>query len=492
MVLSFRLRGLFTLVTLGWICLCVAGCATRDRVEFSPSRPPAQFSEGGSESPPPKWWSTFGDAELDRQISLSMEGSFPLEAARQRILAAQALARREAADLALQVDGTIDARSAFQTNGPNVTDLGLGLNASYQVDIWGEIGSRIEAQWLRASAAEADQQVVALLLAADVASTWFSLIEAHAQAVLLEEQIRTNTTGLQLQEARFGLGQIRSADVLRQRQLVESTQQQAVIVQTRIEILEHLMAILQGVPPQNAAYSPGDQLPELPPLPSTGLPSNLLNRRPDIQRDYLALWAADRDLASAVSRQYPRLNLAASLETVTESPEDLFRDWAGSFVGQMIAPLLNGGRLRADVERNAAVVRQRFSEFSQTVLEAYREVEDALTREKYQVQQIQSLESQAELARQSSVQLREQYLIGDVEYLDVLSSITQEQSLRRQALSAKLDLVLNRISLYLALSGGFDGQVACPQLILIVPPEKNKTRDRMRIEPLPLPTPADE
>ncbi len=439
-----------------------AGCAGKDSAVNLPTQTPPPFTESGKVPLKEFWWTTFDDQQLNQHVDIALRGNFDLEGALQRIFQAQSIARREASDLVPDVNGIASAESTVRTDGPNTARWVLGLDAAYQVDLWGEIGSRVDAQWLRASATEADFNVVALTLSADVARTWYSLIEANAQIELLDEQIETNLTGLKLQEARFGLGQIRSADVLRQRQLVESTREQRIVVLSRIETLEHLLAVLQGQPPQESSYSPGSQLPELPPLPDTGLPSQLLNRRPDIRRDFLALWAADRDLASAVSAQYPRLNLAGSFTTVAESPENLFREWAFSVAGQIIAPLIDGGQRRAEVDRNVATVRLRFTEFSQTVLLAYQEVEDALARETFQLQRIEKLETQAELAHQASIQLREQYLIGESEYLDVLSSIQQEQSLQRTVLSARLDLILNRIALYLALAGDFDPQDAYP------------------------------
>ncbi len=307
----------------------------------------------------------------------------------------------------------------------------------------------------RAEATCFDYQAFALTLSAEIARNWFSLIEANAQVELLDEQIKINRRGLEIQESRFGLGLIRSADVLRQRQLLESTLEQAVVAKARIEVLEHQLAVLLGEMPQIASFETGSELPEMPPLPNAGVPSELLNRRPDVLRDYYAFEAADRDLASAISAQYPRISLTGAVQNIAEKPETIFRDWFTSIGGQLIAPLLDGGQRRAEVERTSAVVVQRFNEYAQTMLIAFREVEDSLAREKYQLQRIERIEEQVKLAGQASDQLREQYLIGDAEYLDVLSASTTQQSLQRQLLSAQLELVLIRVSLYLALAGDF-------------------------------------
>lgn len=436
--------------------LGLSGCVNREATVVPPIPSPPPFSSSGDVDLPDRWWTAFEDPTLDGQIDRAFDGNFTLDAALQRLRAARALTRREASDLWPDVIGVGEVENEFRSGGQDQSFISLGLDAAYQVDLWGEIESRVEAQRLRASATYADYHAVALTLSAEVARTWFSLIEAHAQLALLNEQLETNRTGLELQEARFGLGQIRSADVLRQRQLVESTLEQATVVQSRVEVLEHRLAVLQGRPPQEAVYDTGIELPSLPPLPDTGLPSELLHRRPDVRRDFLAFQAADRDLAAAVSAQYPRISLSASVTTAAESPEDLFRNWFVSIGSQLIAPLIDGGQRRAEVDRTAAVVRELFNEYGQTVLIAFREVEDNLARERYLLDRIDHLNAQLELARQASVQLREQYLIGETNYLDVLSAITEEQRLQRETLSARLDLVLVRIGLYSALAGGFD------------------------------------
>ncbi|MCA9129401.1 MAG: TolC family protein, partial [Planctomycetales bacterium] len=288
---------------------------------------------------------------------------------------------------------------------------------------------------------------------------WYALIEAHAQLELLEKQTETNRNGLKAVELRFEFGGGGSANVLRQRQLIQSTLEQMVVVRSSIEVLEHQLAVLTGQPPQNAAYSPGSLLPELPPLPYSGLPSQLLQRRPDVQADFLAMAAADRDLAAAVLDQYPRLNLASSLVNAAENPATLFRDWFLSVGGQLIGPILDGGQRRAEVSRRQAIVCQRFNEYRQTILIALQEVEDGLALERFQVERIGKLQTQVELAEQASELLEKQFITGDASYLDILSAVQSQQRLQRAMLSARLDLILIRIGLYLALAGDFDTRV---------------------------------
>jgi NodT family efflux transporter outer membrane factor (OMF) lipoprotein len=334
--------------------------------------------------------------------------------------------------------------------------LRLGLTATYEVDLWGRIRSGIEAERYRSRATYADYRTAALSLSAEVVRTWYQLTEARNQLDLVEEQIETNETVLSLLKSRFGSGQIRSVDILRQRQLTESTREQRIVAESRIRVLEHQLAVLLGRPPREKINYIQTQLPELPPLPATGLPVELVRRRPDVQRAYSLLRAADRDLAVAISNKYPRLSLTGSVSTASDNASNLFDDWARSFAGNLLAPIFYGGELSAEVDRTEAITKQRLYEYGQTVLISFQEVEDALILEKKQIERINSLEEQIGLARQTLQQLRLEFFNGISNYLDVLTALISEQQLRRDLLAANLLLLEYRIALYRALAGGFE------------------------------------
>lgn len=451
-----RANGMAIVFCLALTLSAWTGCASKGPMPtFSTSSLPP-ISESGATIAPDRWWVSFEDGGLDREVNRALGGNYDLAVALSRLRAAQALTRREASDLFADLNGFVADANTFGP-GPNQTRISWGLDAAYQVDLWGKIRSRVDAERLRAEATRADYHAVALSLAAEIARTWFALIEAYAQLELLDEQEETNRNGLAAVEVRYReTGEGGSPNVLRQRQLVQSTLEQRVIVQASIEVLEHQLAVLTGQPPQLATYSPGSVLPSLPPLPFAGLPSELLQRRPDVRATYLALAAADRDLAAAVLDQYPRLDLSASLVNSAEHPETLFRDWFFSIGGQLLGPILDGGQRRAEVDRRRALVCQRFNEYRQTILVALQEVEDNLALERYQLERIEKLQTQVEFADQAAKQLLQYFITGEANYLDVLSANQSEQRLQRSLLSARLELILIRIGLYLALAGDFD------------------------------------
>lgn len=467
-------QGLLLLAVFGLV-----GCASKGPLPTYATSSLPPLSESGQTVAPDRWWTSFEDEGLNREVNLALGENFDLAVALQRLRAAQALTRRETSDLFPDLNGFFGNQNTFGP-GPNDSRINWGLDAAYQVDLWGQIRSRIEAERLRSEATRSDYHAVALTLSAEISRTWFALIEAYAQLELLDAQVETNEKGLKAVELRYAeIGEGGSPNVLRQRQLVQSTLEQIIVVKADIEVLEHRLAVLTGQPPQTAAYLTGSVFPDLPPLPFTGLPSELLQRRPDVRANLLALAAADQDLAAAVLDQYPRLDLTASLVNSAESPETLFRDWFLSIGGQLLGPILDGGQRRAEVERRRALVCERFNAYRQSILIALQEVEDGLALERYQIERIEKLETQVELAEKASEQLLQFFITGEATYLDVLSANQSQQRLQRALLSARLDLILIRVGLYLALAGDFDTR---PIATLYLPSDVPQVPSELLIE----------
>lgn len=441
-----------------WVVLALPSCSPRAVDARLPLEAPPAFSNSGEASIPDKWWTAFEDPQLAALVDTALANNFNLKTAWQRLLAARAVVDRESSFLVPDFDVSIQGGASFPqpdfVGGENVR---LGLGSQYEVDLWGRIRSRVDAERFRAEASRADYQAGALSLSAEIVRAWYQLAEARSQIQLVQEQVETNEQILSLIRARFGSGQVRSVDILRQQQLVEASREQQVIAESRAAVIKHRLAVLLGSSPQQTPGLTPDSLPGLPPLPETGIPVELVQRRPDVQAAFHRLQAADRGLAAAISNKYPRLSLNASMQLRANEIDKVFENWAWSIAGNLLAPILYGGELRAEVDRNEAVKNQRLYEYGQAVLTAFREVEDALIQEQKQGERIQVLEEQLRLARQTYQQLRTGYFNGTTDYLDVLTALNQEQQLRRDILSANLALLEFRIALYRALAGGVEG-----------------------------------
>ena len=442
---------------LAGFCAGLLGCAAQTETQ-APVEPPNQFSASGDQGLPDRWWTAFESDSLSALVDSATTANFTLRSAWQRLQAAEAVVERESGALYpdLEASGRAERRGGTEDAFAEGGNFEVGLSTVYEVDLWGRIRERVKAEEFRARATRAEYQTAVLSVSAEVVRTWVQLAEARSQVALIDRQVETNETVLNLVKNRFEAGQVRSVDVLRQRQLVEATRERRTVVESEAQVLEHRLAVLLGRSPQADLDVVPDSLPDLPPLPETGVPADLLQRRPDVQSALNRLRAADQDLAAAISDQYPRITLSASGSTIADSATDLFETWAYSFAGNLLAPIFRGGALRAEVDRSEAVRTQRLYEYGQTMLTAFQEVEDALVREQKQRQQIQQLESQVDLARQSYEQLRLQYLNGTTDYLDVLTALDEVQQLRRDLLSARLLLVEDRIALYRALAGAVE------------------------------------
>ncbi len=279
--------------------------------------------------------------------------------------------------------------------------------------------------------------------------------------VLLEEQIETNETLLSLIQSRFASGQAGAADVLRQQQLVERTRGDLSLSRSRYEVLAHLLATLEGVPATRPPPAMPPALVDLPPLPDAGVPAESLRRRPDVEAAWRRVDAADRDLAAAVADRFPRVDLSAAAVLGGAGFQVLFLDRVASLAADLTAPLLDGGRRRAQIDADAATKRERLHLYRDTVLQGLREVEDALAEERRQREFLASLDRQHELAVQVVDTLLNRYGQGASPYLDVLAAVQSEQSLTLALVSAKRRLLELRIELCRALAGSWSPKAAC-------------------------------
>ncbi len=441
----------------GYMVVSFTRCAPKAAKSMLPLKTPDRFTYSGNQELPEKWWTSFEDERLNGLVDVALDSNFTLLAAWERFQAAEAVADRESSFLLPDVEAFFSAgRSYPEPDFRGGENQQIGLSTVYEIDLWGRIRSQVQAERYRAEASLTDFQAAAISLSAEITLTWYQLMAAWGQLTLAQEQVATNEDILSLIIARFGSGQIRGVDILRQKQLVEATREQQIFMESQIQVLEHQLAVLLGAPPQDEiAYTP-DSLPRLPPLPQTGIPVELVRRRPDVKSAFYRLHAADREVASAISARYPRLSINVSASARANEAEDLFKDWAYSLGANLVAPLFYGGRLSAEIDRTKSVKQQLLYEYGQTVLIAFREVEDALIQERKQQERIQVLEEQVRLAQQTYQQLRIEYFNGMSDYLAVLTAINQEQQLQRNLISARMTLLDFRIALYRALAGGFE------------------------------------
>lgn len=411
------------------------------------------YSEGGAEDRgrPPEWWKSFDDPLLDELVRSSFAGNFTLKEGLARIRQARAAYEQAHSQLPPAVDGTVTETSRWSSGDGNESAFSADLGLSWEMDIWKRLSSAEKAALLELEASKDDLQASALLLSAQIADTYFSLLEQKLQLDLLAKQIELNETFLELTTLRFINGASSIVDIYQQRQQLAAIRAQVPLVRSNARAFQHRLYVLLGKVPSEEPLQLGDELPEVPPLPALGLPSDLLLNRPDLRRIHNQLVAADYRVAEAVADRLPRFRLGGSAGYQTGSlvKEGLFL----SLIAEAVAPVLDWGERRSEVDRRKAVVSEQLALYTQAYLTAVEEVENALWQERQQAVLISELNDQLLVARANLNETRNRYMQGLSDYLPVLTALQTLQGLERDVLFRTRQAIQVRILLYRALGG---------------------------------------
>jgi NodT family efflux transporter outer membrane factor (OMF) lipoprotein len=448
-----------------WLTLCVllSLSISCQRKIIIPAGIPETFSQTGTEKLPEKWWTALDDPKLSELIETALKGNLNLQATWDRLEQSRAIARKSGADLKPSVDATAGFTQSMTKAGgkdANFTDqFSLGVVASYEVDLWGRVSSASKVAEQDLLVSQEDLHASAISLSAEVATVWYKLVEQRGQIALLKKQIKNHEDHLEIVTIRFRQGQVSSTDVLQQRQSLEAAREAKIRVESNAKISEHRLAVLMGKAPGTISIPEDNGIPNLPPLPETGLPAHLLHRRPDIISAYLKVRAADYRIAVAIANRYPRISLSASISTTGSSDTGdarLFENWLATLAGNLLLPIFDAGSRAAEVDRTKAARSELFYRYGEATLNALKEVEDALIRERHQITRLESLDKQYELSVKSVGLTRERYTHGVTDFLRFLTTLLNHHSLERNRLTSKRELVEYRINLYRALGGSWE------------------------------------
>ncbi len=409
------------------------------------------------------WWTDFNSQDLNKLIKKALTTNFDIAKAWATLRQSEASARQARASLFPTLDGSgsIETqRNSVQTstsaNRQESTSesYGLGLAASYEVDLWGRVNADQEAELLRLQATAYDLETARMTVAASVATAWASLLGNRAELSVVLDQIAINADIAELQHIRFMNGLSTSLDVLQQQEALASLKAAVPNIEQECIILRNELAILQGVLPSTGiAIDEKASLPAIGAIPAVGLPIQLLDARPDIQAAWARLEAADWDVTKARANRYPTLNLSASMLFNAAESSLLFTNWIAALAGAVSVPILDGGALAAEVERSRAVVDELIQSYAKTVATAMQEVGDALATEQGEKATLQRLQEQLTFATATRDEARNSYLGGATDFLNYITQLKNVQSLERSIVQQETKLVQARISLNRTLGG---------------------------------------
>jgi len=445
----------------------VVGCSANINQFTVPVTPADKFSSDGIIPIADKWWLAFEDPALNQLIDQALNHNFDLRVAYDRLAQARANAKKTGAELIPQLNGSFGANQSYiesNSSRSTVNDFSAGFAASYELDLWGRIRFGMHAAELDERAAQQDIQIAAISLSAEVTSTWYKLIDQRLQLALLDKQIKVNQDNVNILFTRFKLGQARAADVFQQKQLLQASIGDKTTVLANLKNFEYQLATLLGQPVNTLTLSDKQQFPLLPSKPSTGLSSDLIQRRPDIKKAYLKVQAADQRIASAIADRFPKISLSASFNSNTPDLQSLFNNWLATLAGNLVLPIIDGNRRVAEVERNQAIFSETVNQYGAVILTALQEVETALIQEQQQSLLVTSIDKQLVLSQQAYEQILLRYRYGGMDFLRVLSARLSVQTLERSRIRAERELIDFRINLYKALAGGWSLKMPATQI----------------------------
>jgi len=403
--------------------------------------------------PKGKWWEIFNDPILNglaEQVNVSNQELKAAEA-RYRAARSQVQVARSALFPTLGVSASADR--VKRADAPAVTTGAVTLDASWEIDLWGRVRRSVEAAEAGQQASAADLEAARLLLQAEVATNYFQLRVTDVAKELLDDAVKNYERNYQLTQNRYAAGVAAKAEVVQAEAQLRSTQAQAIDVNASRATLEHAVAVLIGKPPSTFTIEKVPfhvKVPEIPP----GLPSTLLERRPDIAAAERRMAAANARIGVAEAAYYPsldldaRLGFAGPLSHLFTLPN---RTW--SLGAALAGTLLDFGGRAGAVSSAEASYDETVANYRQTVLNGFQEVENNLATLHWLAQESDVQVEATRLARESVALTINQYKAGTVSYLAVV--IVQASQLNEER--TMVQLINRRLAATVALVRAIGG-----------------------------------
>jgi NodT family efflux transporter outer membrane factor (OMF) lipoprotein len=431
----------------------------KENANFKAAQPSDAITKG-------HWWEVYADPQLsslEEQIAVSNQ---TLKAAEARFLQARAAVRVNRSNLYPTATGSLaisrirqsSNKPLFSSTGSQTyNDFQLPVDVSYEPDIWGRVRRTVEASRSEAQATAADLANVNLSLQAELALDYFSLRGLDAQKQLLDSTVVSYQKALDLTQTRYNGGLASAVDVAQAKTQLETTRAQSIDVEVQRTQFEHAIAVLVGQPPAKFTV-PSTPLSVPPPAVPPGLPSDLLERRPDIAAAERRVQEANANIGVARAAYFPNVTLSggggfesSTIGTLLQGPSGFW-----SLAGQAAEILFDGGLRRGLSEQARASYDQSVDNYRQTVLSSFQEVEDNLAALRILEQEAQT-QDVAVAAAQHSLSLSEtRYKGGVTNYLEVTTAQTAALSDEVAAVNILSRRLSASVLLVKAIGGGWD------------------------------------
>jgi NodT family efflux transporter outer membrane factor (OMF) lipoprotein len=459
---------------LAFMAILVSGCAVGPDYQRPEVEVPAAYREAGNwQAAAPRdaaergrWWAIFGDASLDDLMAQVEVSNQTIAAAEAQVRISAALAEQSRSQFFPTINSQVSRTESkpSSTTGPIVGQAtnrrivnSLSLSTNWEVDLWGRIRRLVESGDASTKASAADLLNARLSAQAELAQNYFQLRALDSQKRLLEESVAAFEKSLELTKNRYNQGVVSRADVVQAETQLASTRAQALDTGVQRASLEHAIAVLLGKPAPSFQLARADLAASPPAVPPAGVPADLLERRPDIAAAERRVEAANAQIGVAKAAFFPTATIGATVGYQTANPALWFnspsRFWS---LGPALAlTLLDFGRRRAVSDQAIAQYDQTVAQYRNTVLGAFREVEDNLAALRILEEEAKVVDEAVKAAQQSLDITLNQYKAGIATYLQVVTAQTALLSNQRSALDIRSRRIAASVLLVRALGGGW-------------------------------------
>jgi len=444
--------------------LALAGCSLhRPMTAEPPVGLPGRYAESMHAGMPlERWWLKFGDERLNALMEEAFAKNLDIAAAVARVKQMAALRRSAGASrlpyLRADAQASREKTPGFLGDSEG-NGYRLSVTAGFEIDLWDRLGALSRAADLEAEATREDVMALYLGLSADVADFYYVVAEQRLQLSILDRTVSLLEEMLEMVEHRYREGIASALDVYGARQELTAAMARREGIAAGLASAEHTLAFLLGRYPGDIPVGEMVILPDTVDAFPEGIPSGLLARRPDVMSALLRVKASDERIAAAIADKFPAVNLLGSYgrsRTAFSTGDIVGIFW--QVVTGITQTLFDGGRKEAGVDRARAVFEERLALYHKKVLAAFREVEDALARNRTTERRIAHLQKQVEAAEAALNITRGMYREGLAGYLQVLSAEVRLLDARGRLTAARRQLISDRISLARALGGKWMAQ----------------------------------
>jgi outer membrane protein, multidrug efflux system len=426
----------------------------------------------------PNWWTLFQDQTLDDLVTRSLADNQSLAAAVARVENAEAAARAAGADFYPAVSGdfsntrnrtSAQSYSGLQSGGSAIyNDHRAALDISYEVDLWGKLRRTSEAARATALASRFEQEALRLSVSAQVATEYLNLRSLDVQVAVTADSQASRERTLQIVQGRLDAGAASPLDLAQAQGNVAAMRAQLVQLQRQRAISEHQLALLTGQPGLTVAAGDITKLP-VPLQPPAGLPSSLLDNRPDVRQAEETLVASNARIGVAKSAYFPTISLTGAAGSESEAMSKLFGSGAGiwSLGVDLAMPIFNAGKTGDLVAEATATQKESLADYRLTVQTAFKEVNDALSNLRGYTAEEEAQAAQLTATKQALKIAQGRYEAGYIGFLDVLDAQRTNNTAQIAYLSARQNHLGALVDLFKALGGGWreEGKAAPPAAV---------------------------